>query len=265
MPCPIFMFCSLNKGFYCDIFYKKQEGDTILGVLVNVGAVVLGSLIGLLLKKGIPERISSAVMVGLGLCTLYIGYSGSLEGENILIVIFAMVLGAIVGTLIDIDGKLNSLAEKAEKKFSTGKEGSFAQGFMTGSLLFCVGAMAVVGSLNSGLRGDHQITYTKSLLDFFSSMMLAASLGIGVTASAVSVFVYQGLIVMLASFIEPFISGGTIIAEMTCAGSLLIVGLGLNLIGVAKIKVANYLPVIVFVPIVYKVYELISNLISNIM
>ena len=235
----------------------------MLGVLVNSGAVILGSLIGLLLKKGIPEKISSAVMIGLGMCTLYIGYSGSLEGENILIVIFSMVLGAVVGTILDIDGALNRLGENVEKKLSGGKSGSIAQGFVTGTLLFCIGAMAVVGSLNSGLRGDHQITYTKSLLDFFSAMMLSASLGIGVMFSSVSIFIYQGLIVCLASFIEPFISGGTIIAEMTCAGSLLIVGLGLNLMGISKIKVANYLPVLVFVPIVYKIYEYGSALIGN--
>ena len=200
-------------------------------------------------------------MVGLGMCTLYIGYSGSLDGENVLIVIFAMVLGAAVGTLIDIDGKLNTLGENVEKKLAKSGSGAVAQGFVTGTLLFCIGAMAVVGSLNSGLRGDHQITYTKSLLDFFSSMMLSASLGIGVMFSSVSVFLYQGLIVMLARYIEPLISGGTIIEEMTCAGSLLIVGLGLNLMGISKIKVANYLPVLVFVPIVYKVWELISALV----
>ena len=153
----------------------------MLGVFVNVATVLLGSAVGLLFKKGIPEKISQAVMIGLGLCTLYIGVSGSLCGENPLIVIAAVVLGAIVGTLLNIDGAINTMAEKVEKKFQTeGKGGSLAQGLVTATLLFCVGSMTVTGSIQAGITGDNSVLLTKATLDLVSSMMLSASLGIGV-------------------------------------------------------------------------------------
>lgn len=235
----------------------------MLGVIVNAGAIVLGSLIGLLLKKGMPEKISDAVMIGLGLCVTYIGISGSLSGQNVLIVICAMVIGAIVGTAIDIDDKFNKLGWWVEARLNRGEEGAIAKGFITASLAFCVGAMAVVGSLNSGLRGDHQVLFTKSLLDFVGSIMFAASLGIGVALSGVAVLIYQGAIALLAGFLEPFLNEAAI-AEMTCAGSLLIMVLGLNMIGVTKIKVANYLPALVAAPIICAFVELMSKLLYNI-
>jgi len=148
----------------------------MLGVIVNTLTVILGSLIGLVLKRGIPERFSDAVMKGIGICTLYIGISGALEGENVLIAIASIVIGAIIGTLIDIDKAIANVGEKLERKFKrTDGKTSIAQGFVTGSLLFCVGAMTIVGSLNSGISGDHEMIFTKSLLDFISSMMLSVS------------------------------------------------------------------------------------------
>ena len=153
----------------------------MFGVLVNVLTVLVGSLVGLLFKKGIPERVSNAAMIGLGVCTLYIGISGSLCGENVLIVIASVVLGAISGTLLDIDGAVNRLAVKVENKFrKEGQKGSMAEGFVSATLLFCVGSMAVTGSIQSGLIGDHSILITKSMLDLVSAMMLASSLGAGV-------------------------------------------------------------------------------------
>ena len=222
----------------------------MLGVIVNVIAVLLGGGIGLFCKRGIPARLTDAVMLGLGLCTVYIGIDGALTGENVLIVIGAMVLGAIAGTLLDIDGAINRLGAWVEEKFRRNEDGktSLAQGFVTASLLFCVGSMTVVGSLNAGILGDNQMLYTKSTLDLVSSAMLAASLGAGVLLSAAFVLVFQGGLVLLSSLIAPVLTDAAI-AEMTCAGSLLIIAIGLNLMGLAKIKVADYMPAILFAPL----------------
>ena len=228
----------------------------MFGVLVNVGTVVLGSLIGLLLKKGIPEKVSKAVMTGLGVCTLYIGISGSLCGENALLVIASVVLGAIAGTLLNIDGGINALARKIEAKVQkNSKSGSVAEGWVTATLLFCVGSMTVTGSLQSGLTADHSILITKAMLDLVSAMMLASSLGAGVLLSAFSVLVIQGGLVALAGLLSTFLSTGAI-NEMTCVGSLLIIMIGTNLMGLSKLKVADYLPAILFAPILYNLLQL---------
>lgn len=228
----------------------------MLGVIVNVITVIIGSAIGLLFKKGISEKVSRAAMIGLGACTLYIGISGSLCGENVLILIAAVVLGAIIGTLLNIDGALNRLAEKVESKFKKGgKKASVAEGLVSATLLFCVGSMTVTGSIQAGLTGDNSILITKAALDLVSSMMLASSLGFGVLLSAGAVFLIQGALVLLAGVISPFMSPGAI-NEMTCAGSLLIIMIGTNLMGITKIKVADYLPAILLAPIIYNIVQL---------
>lgn len=232
----------------------------MLGVIVNVITVLLGSAIGLLFRKGIPQRVSNAAMVGLGGCTLYIGISGSLCGENVLIVIASVVLGAIVGTLLNIDGEINKLATKVENSFKKeGKKASLAEGLVTATLLFCVGSMTVTGSLQAGIAGDHSVLITKATLDFVSSMMLASSLGFGVMLAAGSVFVIQGGLVLLAGLIAPFLSTGAV-NEMTCVGSILIMMIGTNLMGISKIKVADYLPAILFAPILYNAVNYIITL-----
>ena len=221
------------------------------GVIVNTGTVLAGSLLGLLFKKGIPEKVNRAVMIALGLFTLYIGMVGALGAQNALIVVASLVLGAIVGTLLDIDGAINRLGLWAERKFNRGEgeKVSLAEGFMTASLLFCVGAMTVNGAIEAGVQGKNTLFYTKALMDLCSSMMLAAGLGLGVMLSAAFVLVFQGLLVLLAGWIAPVLTPEAI-AEMTAAGSLIMVGLGLNLLGVTKIKVADYLPAIVFAPVI---------------
>jgi hypothetical protein len=222
----------------------------MIGVMVNTATVVAGSLVGLLFRKGIPERYASAVMTGLGLCTLYIGIAGALKGQNVLIVIVSIVAGAIAGTAIDIDARVNSVGESLGRRFAGNGGGgaSIAEGFVTGSLLFCVGAMTIVGSLNAGLSGDNRMIFAKSLLDMIAAAMLTVSLGYGVVFSAAFVFVFQGSIVLLARFLQPVLTAAAI-AEITCAGSLMIIAIGLNLLGITKIKVANYLPAVVFVPL----------------
>ena len=225
----------------------------MIGVIVNVITVILGSSIGLLFKKGIPERVSKAAMIGLGVCTLYIGISGSLGGKNTLILIVSVVLGVITGTLLNIDGAINRLAEKVEEKLKKdGKGVSVTEGLVSATLLFCVGSMTVTGSIQAGLTGDNSILITKAMLDLVSSMMLASSLGIGVLLSALAVFVIQGGLVLLAGFLSPLM-GPEAINEMTCAGSILIIMIGTNLMGITKIKVADFLPAILFAPIIYNV------------
>jgi len=233
----------------------------MFGVIVNVITVILGSCIGLLLKKGIPERVSAAAMTGLGACTLYIGISGSLCGENVLIVIASVVMGVIAGTLLNIDEAINRLAQKVETRFrKDGQKVSVAEGIVSATLLFCVGSMTVTGSIQAGLTGDNSVLITKATLDFVSSMMLASSLGVGVLLSSVAVFIIQGGLVLLAGLIEPFMSTGAI-NEMTCIGSILIIMIGTNLMGITKIKVADFLPAILLAPIIYNTADFVMNLI----
>ncbi len=214
----------------------------MLGTLVNTGAVIAGTLVGLLLKKGLPERFQDIIMKGLALCVLLIGISGALEGQNTLIAILSIVIGAVIGEALDLDRRLCRFGEMIEAHFAKGGgEQTVARAFVTSSLLFCVGAMSIVGSLQSGLTGNHETIYTKSMLDGISSVIFASSLGYGVLFSAVTVLVYQGAIVLLAQWIAPLLSDA-VVAEMTCTGSLLIIGLGLNMLGITNIKVANYLP-----------------------
>lgn len=218
----------------------------MLGTIVNTLAVAAGGAIGLLLKKGIPQKITDAVMQGLALCVIFMGVSGALEGSKTLAMIVAMALGAVVGTLLDLDGRLNKLGDTIEAKMGPGGQGRIATGFVTASLLYCVGALSIVGSLQSGLTGDHSMLYTKSMLDFISSIVLCASLGVGVILSAVTLFLYQGVITLLAQALAPILTD-VVIAEMTCVGSLLIIGMGLNMLGVTKIKIMNYVPAIFIV------------------
>ncbi len=230
----------------------------MIGVIVNTLTVIIGSAIGLLLKRGIPERVSNAVMVAIGLCTVYIGVDGALAGSNTIVLIISMVLGTIVGTACDIDGKINRIGQFFERKLkrADGKN-TVAQGFMTGSLVFCVGAMTITGSLNSGLSGDHTLIFTKSVLDLFSSCMLASSLGIGVMLAAIFVFIFQGAIVLASGLLQSVLTDAALVAEIACAGSVIIIGLGLNILGISKFKVADMLPSILFVPLIYFLFGLI--------
>lgn len=223
----------------------------MFAVLVNVATVLIGSTVGLIFKKGISQKYTDMVMTGLGLCTVYIGISGMLEGKNTLVAIFSMVIGAIIGTLIDFDKHINRLGDTLGKKVGgSGDKVTVAQGFVTASLLFCIGAMTIVGSLEAGLKGDNSTLMTKSMLDLFSSMMLSASMGIGVIFSAVFVLIFQGGLVLASGLLQPILTDGAI-AEITCVGSLMILALGLNLIGITKIKVANFFPSLILAPVFY--------------
>ena len=230
----------------------------MIGVLVNTFAVILGSAIGLLFRRGIPERISNAAMSAVGLVTLYIGISGALSGKNTIVLIVSLVVGTILGTLLDIDGRLARAGGFFEEKLNR-KDGKTAvsEGFITGSLLFCVGAMTIVGSLNSGLSGNHTVIFTKSVLDLISSCMLASTLGIGVMFAAIFVFVFQGALVLCSSLLQGVLSDAALVSEITCVGSVIITGLGLNILGISKLKVADMLPSIFIVPLIYFLIGLI--------
>ncbi len=220
----------------------------MLGVLVNTISVIAGSLIGVLLKKGLPERLSKALTTAIGLAVLYIGIDGMMNGENTLVLVLSMVTGSVIGTLLDLDRHLEGLGKRIEGKFSTGGDSKIAEGFVSATLLFCVGAMTIVGALQSGLNGNHETQYTKAILDFISAAVLASTLGWGVMLAAASVFTLQGTIVLLARLAEPYLTD-YVIAEMTCAGSVLILALALNMLGITRIKLMNYLPAM-FVPII---------------
>lgn len=221
----------------------------MLGTAVNAVAIIGGSIIGYFLKGGISEKMNETIMKGLALCVLVIGISGAIKSENMLIVICSVAIGAVIGEAVDIDKGLKRLGDTIEIKLQ-GKGGKISEGFVTASLVYCVGAMAVVGSLNSGLKGDNSILFTKSMIDGISAIMFTSTLGIGVALSAVSVFVYQGSITLAASALQGILSQQAVITEISAVGSLLIIGLGFNMLGIAKIKVANLLPAIL-IPICY--------------
>ncbi len=225
----------------------------MLGTIVNALAVIGGCIIGLIVKGRLTEKISNTIMSGLALCVLYIGISGALKGEDTLLLIICIAVGALIGEIIDIDKRLNNLGDYIEKKINSKKNDkkadkiSISEGFVTSSLLFCVGAMAVVGSLESGLQGNHTTLFAKSVLDGVSSIIFASSLGIGVMLSSVAILVYQGSITLLAGCLSSVLTD-SVISNMSAIGSLLIMGLGTNMLGASKIKVANLLPAI-FLPI----------------
>lgn len=224
-------------------------GGPLTGTLVNTAAVLAGSAIGLLVGKGLPARLSDTVMKGMSLCTVFIGITGMLGGQNPLITILSVVLGALIGELCDLDGLLHRFSDRLERRFSRiGNRSPIAEGFITASLLFCVGAMTVVGALQDGLSADHTVLFTKSVMDFISSIIFASALGIGVLLSAGTVLILEGGIALLASLLSPILSTGNTVAEMTVVGSVLILGMGLNIMGVTKLKIMNYVPAI-FLPI----------------
>lgn len=222
----------------------------LLGSLVNSAAIVLGGSIGLVLKKGLSDRLANAVMNALALCVLYIGVSGMLKGENVLITILSMVAGTLVGDGLQLDKKINQLGDTIEKMVASPNERvSVSKGFVTASLLFCVGAMAIVGALQSGLTGNHDTLFAKSLIDGIASIVMASSLGIGVLLSAGLILIYEGGISLFANVLAPLLTD-SVINEMTCVGSLLIVGLALNMLKLTDLKIMNYAPA-VFFPILF--------------
>jgi len=214
----------------------------LLGTAINVAAIVVGTLIGLALKQRLPQRINSIAIQGLGLVTALIGITMMITSGNILIVLVSMVIGGVLGELLRIEARLDAFGARVEARLSK-EGGTFAEAFVTSSLLYCVGPMAIVGALQDGLQGDISVLLTKSGLDGIASVAFASTLGIGVLFSTLPVALYQGGITVGASMLQPYLSS-SIVNEMTATGGLLILGIALNILQVTKIRVGNLLPAI---------------------
>ncbi|MBS3886945.1 MAG: DUF554 domain-containing protein [Dethiobacter sp.] len=217
----------------------------LLGTAVNGAAIVTGGVLGALLGNRIPERIKQRVLQGIALSVLLIGIKMALETQNMLVVVFSLVIGGIVGELLGIDAWLRRVGDWLELRASQSGSG-VAQSFVFATLLYGVGSMAVMGALESGLLGQHQILYVKAILDGTTSVALAASMGIGVSLSAVPVVLYQGSIALAAGSLQPFL-GANVVGELSGVGGLLILAVGLNMLELQEIKVANFLPAFVVV------------------
>lgn len=232
----------------------------LFGSIVNIVLIIVGTLIGRFLSN-IPERMKETVMYGIGLAVVAIGIQMTFESNQILIVIISIVLGAVIGEWMDLDGKINSLGKWLEEKLPSKKEGpGIAQGFVTATLIFVVGSMAILGAIDSGLRNEHDVLIMKGILDGFTSIILSSTLGIGVIFSAIPVFLYQAIITLLSTQISRFVPDillDSFIAEMTAIGGLMIVGIGLNLIGITKIRVANLIPGIGVVAVIVTIVHVL--------
>ncbi len=220
----------------------------MLGTIVNSLTIVGGSLVGLLFKKGIPEKYNQTVMQAMGLCVIIIGVKGALGCDDLLIIIMSCALGSLIGERIGIENLLERIGNFLQKKIA-GTGTGFSSGFVTASLMYCVGSMAIVGSLESGLTGNHATLFAKATIDGIVSIILGSSLGIGVLFSSVSVLLYQGGITLLAGLLKPLLIPA-VVSQMSATGGVLIVGLGLNMFREKKIKVGNMLPA-VFIPLIY--------------
>ncbi|MEO2075773.1 MAG: DUF554 domain-containing protein [Bacillus sp. (in: firmicutes)] len=223
----------------------------LLGTLVNGLLIIIGTLIGKALNR-IPEGMKVTVMYAIGMSVMVLGLQMGLKSENFLIVIISLVGGAVAGELLKLEEKLNDLGQWLESKVGSNGKGSISEGFVTATLIFVIGAMAILGALDSGIRGDHDVLYTKALIDGFTALILTTTLGIGVIFSAIPVVLYEGIIALFATQIDRFVPQALMdqfIVEMTATGGIMIFAIGLNLTGMTKIKVANLLPGIVIVGI----------------
>ena len=220
-----------------------------MGVIINVISIVIGTMIGLFLKRGMSEKMSSHIMQGLALITFIIGLKGALVDQDMILLIVSISLGGYLGEMMQLEENIRKFAEWVQDKLSKeGAQNQLAEGFVSAVLIFCVGAMAVMGSLEAGLRNNHGILITKALIDGFASIILTTTKGAGVMLSALAILLYEGGMMVLAQFVAPYLSE-SIVYAMSAVGSLLLVALGLNLLELTKIKVMNFLPAM-FLPIV---------------
>jgi len=216
----------------------------VLGTIVNVAAIAFGAAFGLLFRKGISEKVSCTIMQGIGLAVLLVGSSMALQTKQVLVVILSMILGGLTGGLLNIEGGLARLGKWLEEKIG-GETGEVGKAFVTASLIYCVGAMAIMGAIEDGLNNNPQILFAKAALDGISAIVFASTMGIGVIFSLFPVFIYQGSITLLAVYVKGFLVPDAVV-EMTATGGLLIVGIALNILGIKDIKVGNLLPAIFY-------------------
>ncbi|NPV90014.1 MAG: DUF554 domain-containing protein [Firmicutes bacterium] len=228
------------------------------GTLVNTVAIIVGSVLGWMVGKKLPKSMSDTIMQGLGLCVVLIGLQMAFSTQNVLVVIFSLVIGGILGEAGDIEGRFSRLSEWVERRFASGQEqGSVAKAFFTASLVYCVGAMAILGPIESALNSNHTVLYAKSMLDGVSSVVFASVMGPGVALSGISVLVYQGFIALLSSWIQPLLNDA-ILAELKSAGGLLITGIGFNIMGITRIKIGNLLPAVLVAPVLVALLPMLS-------
>ncbi len=223
----------------------------LFGTMVNAAAIIVGGVIGTFAKKGIPERFGNLIINALGLFTAILGIMFAIGSKKIEIVVFSLIIGAFIGEAIDIEKRLDNFGKNVQNRLK-GVGGNFSQGFVTSSLLFCIGSMAIMGSLQSGLLNDHKILLTKSVMDGIFSLIFASTMGIGVAASAIAVFIYQGALTLLAASVASYLSQ-PVITEMSATGGVLLLGLAISILDIKKIKVGNLLPAI-FIPIILMMF-----------
>jgi uncharacterized protein len=250
----------------------KLRGKNMFGVVVNALSIVVGSLLGVAIKRGIKDKYTQTIIQGLGLAVVALGIMGSLEANNMLIVIVSIAIGSIIGEWIDIEKQLENMGDKIQNRFSKPKDNTrsigsvataissdseleeenksgIAKAFVAATLMYCSGGMAIVGSLQSGLEQNHTTLFIKSILDGVTSIVLASAMGIGVVFSAIPLLLYQGLIAISASFAKGLLTD-VVVADMSSIGGILILGIGINILGLSKIKVGNMIPAVI-IPIIY--------------
>ncbi len=216
-----------------------------IGTIVNTIAVIVGSLIGIMLHKNFPDRIKLIVFQGIGLATLVIGMQMAFKVQNLLVLIFSILIGGIIGEAVNLEFYFEKFAAFLKQSVRINDE-KFTEGFITATLIYCIGSMAVIGSLNEGLRGDKTLLFTKSILDGFTSVALASTYGIGVLFSVIPLFIYQSSLTVMASSFQSLFSDA-MVAELTAVGGVLILGIGINLLEIKKIKLMNLLPSLIVV------------------
>lgn len=224
------------------------------GTFVNFGAVILGSTIGLIIHRNLPKRYVQVVFQIMGLFTLVLGFKMAFEGKKLLVIIFSLILGGLLGEVLKIDDWVNSLGNRI-KKLTKSKNDTFSEGLITAFLLFCVGSMTILGAIEEGMGGKPELLLIKSLMDGISSIALTVAFGIGVMFSAIPLLLFQGGLTILASLAGEFINAG-IITEVTATGGVILIGLGINLLEIKKIKVVNLLPAMLIVPLLMEIFIL---------
>ncbi|RLD68160.1 MAG: DUF554 domain-containing protein [Bacteroidetes bacterium] len=227
----------------------------MLGTLVNVGAVIIGSLLGLVIHKRMPEKITKLVFQAIGLFTLFLGFTMASKTTNYLIMIFSLVIGSIIGELLNIEKQISKLSDWLKSK-SGSSNAKFSEGFLTSFLLFCMGSMTILGAIEEGLGGNPDLLLAKSVLDGFSSIALAAAMGIGVLFSAIPLFIYQGGLTLFAGYLQDYLTT-PMINELSAVGGIILIGLGVNILEIKKIRVINMTPAL-FVAVIL-VYYFVNN------
>lgn len=223
----------------------------LLGAAANAAAVFVGGIIGIFMKKGLPKRYGDSIMYALSLFTFGLGVVFFMESQELMVLIPSLVLGTLIGEFFDIEKRLEGLGNSLQSKFK-GAGGRFSEGFVAASLLFCVGSMSIMGSLQSGLAGNHEVLYAKAAIDIAASLIFASAMGFGVAMSAIPVFIYEGGLSLAASAVAPYLSDA-VVAEMTAVGGVLLMGLALSILEIKKIRVGNMLPGI-FLPIIIMLF-----------